>query len=270
MRALRATLQAELGEIDLIHLRRMQRWGRTATVLGLATAWIGVNPLAALALALGQSARWTMVAHHVLHRGYDRVPGVPERFRSAVFARGWRRWIDWPDWIHPSAWSHEHNVLHHFYTGETDDPDLVEHNAWLLRLRAVPRPLKWLLIGVLMLSWKLIYYAPNTFWAWREHLRGRRVDGRAKQPGAAPRARGAAGFGSAPRTARNPERSGGCRPNQAPSRQALRVPPVAFETWATMRWESASISSSVRVFSRGCTVTSTARDFLPSGTPLPW
>ena len=199
VRALRATLQAGLGEADLIHLRRMQRWGRTATVLGLATAWIGVNPLAALALALGQSARWTMVAHHVLHRGYDRVPGVPECFRSAAFARGWRRWIDWPDWIHPSAWSHEHNVLHHFYTGETDDPDLVEHNAWLLRLRAVPRPLKWLLIGVLMLSWKLIYYAPNTFWAWREHLRGRRVDGRAQQHGAAPRACRAAGFGAARR-----------------------------------------------------------------------
>lgn len=171
VRALRAELQADLGAADLAHLRRMERWGRAAELLGLATAWIGVNPLSAVALALGQSARWTMIAHHVLHRGYDRVPGVPARFRSEVFARGWRRWLDWPDWILPQAWSHEHNVLHHFHTGELADPDLVEHNARLLRLKVVPRPLKWLLIALLMASWKLLYYAPNTFWAWREHLR---------------------------------------------------------------------------------------------------
>lgn len=174
VRSLRAELQADLGAPDLAHLRCMERWGRAADLLGLATAWIGVNPLSALALALGQSARWTMIAHHVLHRGYDRVPGVPARCRSDVFARGWRRWLDWPDWILPAAWSHEHNVLHHFHTGETADPDLVEHNAWLLRLKVVPRPVKWSLIVLLMLTWKLLYYAPNTFWAWREQARSKR------------------------------------------------------------------------------------------------
>jgi hypothetical protein len=46
--------------------------------------------------------------------------------------------------------------------------------------------------------------------------------------------------------------------------------PTAFSTAATMRAESASISASVRVFSRGWTVTSTATDFMPSGTPWPW
>jgi hypothetical protein len=53
----------------------------------------------------------------------------------------------------------------------------------------------------------------------------------------------------------------------------LRYPrslaPVAFSAAATMRPASASISTSVRVASRGWMVTSTATDLAPSGTPLP-
>lgn len=169
--ALRVELNAGLGRADLDHLLKMRRWGRVCSALGYATAWIAANPFSAVLIGIGNSARWTMQAHHVLHRGYDRVPGTPPQLRSDGFARGWRRWLDWPDWIHPAAWVHEHNRLHHFHTGELDDPDLVEHNAWVLRLRALPPPLKWLLIGVLMCSWKLLYYAPNTYWAWRQHRR---------------------------------------------------------------------------------------------------
>jgi len=180
--ALRRELVADLGPADLAHLHRMQGWGRVCTVLGYASAWIAPNPLSALLIGLGNSARWTMVTHHVMHHGYDRVPGVPPGLRSDRYARGWRRFLDWPDWIHPAAWAHEHNRLHHFQLGELDDPDLVEHNSWLLRLRAVPRPLKWLLIGLLMASWKLLYYAPNTFWAWRQHLRSQRARSADERP----------------------------------------------------------------------------------------
>ena len=42
-----------------------------------------------------------------------------------------------------------------------------------------------------------------------------------------------------------------------------------FSAAATMRPVRASISASARVFSRGCTVTSMARDLKPSGTPAP-
>jgi len=174
VQALRTELVAELGAADLEHLCKMERWGRVCSALGYATAWIAPNPLSALLIGLGNSARWTMLTHHVMHRGYDRVPGVPSRHTSARYARGWRRFLDWPDWIHPQAWAYEHNQLHHFHTGELADPDLVEHNAWLLRLRVTPRPLKWLLIVLLMATWKFSYYAPNTFWAWREQLRARR------------------------------------------------------------------------------------------------
>ncbi len=166
--ALRRELIDDLGPADLAHLRKMERWGRACTLLGYAFAWIAPNPVAAILLALGNVARWTMVTHHVMHRGYDRVPDVPARLTSKSYALGWRRYLDWLDWMHPAAWAHEHNHLHHFHTGEVEDPDLVEHNAWLLRLAATPRPLKWLLALLLMATWKLSYYAPNTLWALQQ------------------------------------------------------------------------------------------------------
>lgn len=169
--ALHARLKADLGADDLAHLRRMERWGHACTLLGYALAWMFPNPVAALLMGMGNVARWSMVTHPVMHRGYDAVPGVPARFRSRPFAMGWRRWIDWLDWLHPAAWAHEHNHLHHYYTGQRDDPDLVERNAWVIRLRAMPRPVKWLLATLLMMSWKLTYYAPNTYWALKQHRR---------------------------------------------------------------------------------------------------
>lgn len=166
--ALRVELIQDLGAADLAHLERMERWGRICGLLGYALAWIPFNPLSWLLLAMANVARWTMVTHHVMHRGYDRVPEVPARLSSQHYARGWRRFLDWPDWMHPAAWAHEHNQLHHFHTGEIEDPDLVEHNAWLLRLKLLPRPLRWLLACLLMATWKLSYYAPNTLWALQQ------------------------------------------------------------------------------------------------------
>lgn len=171
VRSLRRQLVNDLGPADLAHLRRMERWGRLCTLLGYASAWLLINPLSAALIALGNSARWTMVTHHVMHRGYDRVPGVPARLSSARFARGWRRFLDWPDWIDPRAWALEHNQLHHLHTGELADPDLVERNSRLFRNQRLPKPIRWLALGFGMLSWKLVYYAPSTYWAWRQQQR---------------------------------------------------------------------------------------------------
>lgn len=179
--ALHARLKAELGAPDLAHLRRMERWGRLCTLLGYGTAWIVPNPLAALLIALGNTARWACVAHHVQHRGYDAVPGVPPRHHSRVFARGWRRWLDWPDWLYPPAWVHEHNQLHHYHTGQREDPDQVERNAWLTRLRVVPRPLRWLSLLLFVANWKWLYYAPNTLWTL-QHRRRQRLRAAAPAP----------------------------------------------------------------------------------------
>ncbi|MBC7172075.1 MAG: fatty acid desaturase, partial [Polyangiaceae bacterium] len=101
--ALRARVLHELGPEDLAHLRKIERWGRACTAAGYASAWIVPNPISALLLSQGRLTRWAMVAHHVSHGGYDRVPGAPESRRSRGFARGLRRFVDWLDWIDPDA-----------------------------------------------------------------------------------------------------------------------------------------------------------------------
>ncbi len=182
---LHAKLKADLGEADLANLRRIDGWGRFCTVAGftiavlMAPIWPFPNPLAALFLCMGNVARWA-VAHHVQHRGYDAVPNVPKRFRSTVFAHGWRRYLDWPEWMIPPAWCHEHNVLHHYHTGHDDDPDMVERNAWILRMKFLPRPVKWLMLGVFMATWKIVYYAPNTLWAYNQQQRIRATEPKAR------------------------------------------------------------------------------------------
>lgn len=162
LNALRARVANELGEADLTHLYKIQRWGRIATVLGYATSFLAPNPVSAFLLAQGKFCRWTMMGHHVLHRGYDAVPNVPERYTSKVFARGSRRYLDWLDVILPEAWDHEHNLLHHYRLGEDADPDLVEKNLQWLRDSSLPDFLKVTVVAVLASGWRFIYYAPNT------------------------------------------------------------------------------------------------------------
>lgn len=159
-----------MGEEDIAHLRRTELYGRVALAVGLATAWVP-NPLSMAALALHRSTRW-LVMHHVGHRGYDRVPGIPERYTSRVFATGWRRFVDWPDWMIPDAWKYEHNVLHHTNTGELKDPDLVERNVHWLRGLDVPRAVKVAAVGLLAVTWRPFYYAPNTVHTWLSRGQG--------------------------------------------------------------------------------------------------
>lgn len=166
LRAIRRDVEAALGDDDIRHLRKLEWVGRAATALGLATAWVP-NPLSMAALALGRSTRWLFM-HHVGHRGYDRVPGIAPRHTSRVFANGWRRFVDWPDWMLPEAWKYEHNVLHHTHTGELGDPDLIERNAEALRDADLPVAVKVAGIGLLAVTWRSFYYAPNTVKAWLE------------------------------------------------------------------------------------------------------
>jgi fatty acid desaturase len=159
IRALRSEIFASLGAEDLEHLGRLERWGRAARAVGLLTAWAGPNPVSVLGLALGQSTRWLLM-HHVGHKGYDRVPGAPPEKTSARFARGGRRFADFFDWIEPEAWIHEHNVLHHAFTSEDTDPDLIERNVdWVHEL---PKPARYLMLALLAGTWRATYYAPAT------------------------------------------------------------------------------------------------------------
>jgi fatty acid desaturase len=163
VKALGAAERAACGADDLRHLRRIERWGRAATAVGLATAWIAPNPLSAAALALGRSTRWLLM-HHIGHRGYDKVPGVARQHTSRVFARGLRRFVQWADWMLPAAWVYEHNVLHHQHTGEGRDPDLIEQNV--ADLQGLSTAARWMLLVVLAATWRASYYAPKTLRAW--------------------------------------------------------------------------------------------------------
>jgi fatty acid desaturase len=171
VRALRAELEATAGAEDAAHLRKMERWGRACTAIGLATAWIAPNPVSAAALALGKTCRW-MLMHHVGHRGYDRVPGDPPRRTSKGFARGKRRFLDWCDWMTPAAWIYEHNVLHHACTGEPRDPDQLERNLERFHASKLPRAAKTAFLALFPFVWKPAYYAPSTMRTWARRREG--------------------------------------------------------------------------------------------------
>ncbi len=168
-----------VGEEDFQHLLKLERWGRLFTfsgygliaLLSLAELLAGglsgylfwpVAIIAALLISTGNVARWANVAHPVLHGAYDKVPNIPERYTKKVFAKGARRHIDWLDWIKPDAWMYEHNIMHHYHLGETEDPDNVEKNLqWLIQSKT-PMFLRYIIIYGFAGMWKILYYAPNT------------------------------------------------------------------------------------------------------------
>jgi len=160
--ALRAELDAARGADDLAHLEKIERWGRLCTAFGFATAWIAPNPLSVLLLSQGRLTRWTMLAHHILHKAYDKISGAADRHTSRHFGAGWRRLVDWMDWIVPQAWTLEHNGLHHYHIGERYDPDLVEAHLQWLRKSKLPGAVRYGLVALMSATWKWAYYAPNT------------------------------------------------------------------------------------------------------------
>lgn len=162
LNALRDELRAEMGEADIAHLKKMMRWERAAAFVGWLSSGIAPNPVSVGLLSTSKFVRWAMFAHHILHRGYDKLPDIPERLTSKRFAKGWRRWVDWVDWIEPDAWVHEHNFQHHYKLGEAHDPDQPELNLEFLRDSNLPMPVRYAIVGFFMMTWKYLYYAPNT------------------------------------------------------------------------------------------------------------
>jgi fatty acid desaturase len=87
----------------------------------------------------------------------------------------WRRFLDWPDWIHPEAWALEHNKNHHCHLNEyvdfdNSDPDLVESNMQSITNLDLGLGMPWLNIAVKdvillanILFWRWSYYASNTY-----------------------------------------------------------------------------------------------------------
>ncbi|MEA3521632.1 MAG: fatty acid desaturase [Campylobacterota bacterium] len=164
---------------DFQHLLKLERWGRASTLTGfflvflinfLEVSHFGLGSfafwatavIAALLIGVGNVARWANVTHPILHGAYDKVPNIPYKYTKAGYARGWRRYIHWLDWIKPEAWEYEHNIMHHYHLGELDDPDNVEANLqWLIQSKT-PMWLRYTFVYLFATTWKYTYYAPNT------------------------------------------------------------------------------------------------------------
>ncbi len=157
-------INTELSEKDFKHLKKIERWGRACTFFGYSTSWIIPNPISAFLISQGNITRWLMITHHITHKGYDKVPDIPERYTSKKYAIGIRRFVDWLDWIIPEAWNQDHNILHHYYTGEVSDPDLVEQSMEMIRKSKIPIFIKYLITIFIISTWKIIYFAPTTLY----------------------------------------------------------------------------------------------------------
>jgi hypothetical protein len=76
------------GQDDIKHLQKLQITRFVLLAIGLATAWYVVNPFSAFAISLFRFMSWAMCAHHILHRGYDKVPNIPAKWTSKNYAKG--------------------------------------------------------------------------------------------------------------------------------------------------------------------------------------
>ena len=166
MRALGKELEAQQGPDDVAHLNKMIFWSNSCAAIGLLSMGFSINVVSIVCLSLYTCSRWTMIAHHTCHGGYENChPERKSRWSRFRFALGstWRRFNDWFDWMMPEAWNVEHNTRHHYNLSEIHDPDLVEQNLEYLRESKVPLIFKYLVVLVSAMTWKFVYYAPNTY-----------------------------------------------------------------------------------------------------------
>lgn len=165
IRALGDKLEQEQGDADVRHLNKIVGWSNLCAAVGLLTMGFGINLISIVALSTWTFSRWTMIAHHTCHGGYDRVHPNKGRWHRFKFAIGstWRRIADWFDWMMPEAWNVEHNNRHHYNLSELEDPDLVENNLVELRDMKMPLVLKYIYVFLAASTWKWMYYSPNTY-----------------------------------------------------------------------------------------------------------
>lgn len=167
IREIGARMRRKLGRRDIEHLKKIELFGRLATIAGLLTACIIPNPISAFLIAQGMIVRFT-IGHHIGHGAYDHIDGVPQKYTSKFFARGWRRFIDWPEWWPHRAWLHLHNRLHHTNTQDRDDADLMNPDHF----RQYWLPIRYLLLIFFTMTWKFTFYAPYLEREWLRHRRG--------------------------------------------------------------------------------------------------
>ena len=108
--SLRLEVQADLGERDVAHMRRVVRLAQRAEAGGRALLGFGLDPVTFVAgsLLLGTSKilENMEIGHNVMHGQYDWTRD-PELGAHAY---------DWDNVCAASDWRHSHNVEHHTFT----------------------------------------------------------------------------------------------------------------------------------------------------------
>jgi fatty acid desaturase len=118
--ALKARAMASVGDEDVRHVKRLDRFSRAMEIGGRLLIHFSPEPVT---FFLGVGLLWihkqlqaTEIGHSALHGVYDRLPGA-ERFHSRKF-----RW-DVP--IDEASWREMHNLRHHGSTNIAGkDPDI--------------------------------------------------------------------------------------------------------------------------------------------------
>lgn len=149
------------GMTDYYHMRAIETFGYVLFIISLGLCYNQLMWIAALCMTFSLMIKWLLM-HHIGHGGYNKIANIPARYHSKKYAIGWRRYWDWFDWIKPEAWNYEHNYLHHYFTGEEKDPDLVERNLDWLAQAKIPYVLKFLIVLFFASTWKFTYYSART------------------------------------------------------------------------------------------------------------
>jgi linoleoyl-CoA desaturase len=118
--AIRAEVEAKLGDEDVRHIRKVRRISTVAEVVGRALLHFSLDPVTfgagVVALWLHKQLEATEIGHTALHGAYDRFPELPH-----LHAKGF--W--WDTAIDEESWRYGHNVRHHGYTNIAGkDPDI--------------------------------------------------------------------------------------------------------------------------------------------------
>jgi NADPH-dependent stearoyl-CoA 9-desaturase len=112
--------QAAVGNDDVRHVQRLQRFSRGMEVAGRTLIHFSPEPIS---FALGVTCLWihkqlqaTEIGHTALHGAYDKLEGA-EAFASKTYK--------WDAPIDEASWRYGHNVLHHGNTNVVGkDPDV--------------------------------------------------------------------------------------------------------------------------------------------------
>jgi fatty acid desaturase len=118
--ALKARIFKQLGEEDVLYVKKLHRFSRSMEALGRVLLHVSMDPVTfsagVVALWVHKQLQATEIGHSALHGVYDKLPGG-EAFASKTF-----RW-DTP--IDEASWRLGHNVKHHGNTNVAGkDPDI--------------------------------------------------------------------------------------------------------------------------------------------------